>query len=169
VPDLLPDSKSANPHFDEIANRLQPLLEQDNPYAFQLSRYLSPPGQSFLATVNRVVDKAASQDTIVSLFESITDYNKKLPLAVNKQRTFEEAQRLADEWLQALEEEPLRQCVESCSEHLEKIRAMLILAQMGEVTLFPIFGLTDALGSVMRKKLKPLTDPLQQQIAILMS
>jgi hypothetical protein len=39
---------------------------------------------------------------------------------------------------------------------------------MGEVTLFPIFGLTDALGSVMRKKLKPLTDPLREHILLLL-
>jgi len=35
--------------------------------------------------------------------------------------------------------------------------------------LNPVFSRTDAIGTVMRKKLKPVTDPIHEQITILKS
>jgi len=42
-----------------------------------------------------------------------------------------------------------------------------VLSAYCEVLTFPVFGQTDAIGSVMRKKIKHLTDPLKQQLTIL--
>lgn len=169
MPDQLPDTVLPHAQLAELEQTLNALIDQGNPYAAQLKRYLSAPGQAFLQTVNRVFEKAISQDTIVSMFHAFTDYNRNLPLAAEKQRTYEQAEMNADAWMDAPRDEHLKQLIESCPRQSALIKAMLILAQMGEVTLFPIFGLTDALGSVMRKKLKPLTDPLQQQIKMLKS
>ncbi len=47
------------------------------------------------------------------------------------------------------------------------MRAMLVLALLGEAVLNPVFSRTDAIGTVMRKKLKPLTEPIHEQINIL--
>jgi hypothetical protein len=46
---------------------------------------------------------------------------------------------------------------------------MLVLALLGESVLNPVFSKTDAIGTVMRKKLKPLIDPIHEQIDILKS
>ncbi len=163
-PDALPEIQSAHPDFDSLNNRLDGLVELCNPYAIQLLRYLSPAGQQFLDTVNRVIDKAATQDTIVSLFHALAAYNRSLPLAVNKQREIVQAEGMADAWMDNPPNDGLNDLILTLPEHSDKIRAMLVIAQMGELTLFPIFGLTDALGSVMRKKLAPLTDRLQESI-----
>jgi hypothetical protein len=45
---------------------------------------------------------------------------------------------------------------------------MLVLAQMGEDTLIPIFGGNDSVGSVMRKRLEPVTVPLLAQVKALL-
>jgi hypothetical protein len=47
------------------------------------------------------------------------------------------------------------------------IRAMLFLAMLGEPVLDPVFSRTDAIGTVMRKKLRPVTEPIHEQIDIL--
>jgi hypothetical protein len=47
------------------------------------------------------------------------------------------------------------------------VRAMLFLAMLGEPVLDPVFSRTDAIGTVMRKKLKPVTEPINEQIRIL--
>ncbi len=167
LPDELPESASAHPAYAEATSLLKDLVEQDNVYARQLLRYLSAPGQMFLNTVKRVFDKAASQDTIVSMFHAFSAYNRDLPLAAVKQRDLVEAEQLAVQWIAGHEDPQLTACAQQASQFLPQIKAMLVLAQMGEATLNPIFGLTDALGSVMRKKLKPLTDPLQQHIQTL--
>jgi len=167
-PDELPETMAAHPDYAPLQETLEHLVQAGNPYARQLLRYLSSPGQAFLNTVNRVFEKAASQDTVVSMFHAFTDYNQALPLVETKQRSIEDAELQVDEWFTNNGDQALQACLDACAGHRAKVRAMLILAQMGEITLFPIFGLTDALGSVMRKKLKPLTDPLQQHIKALL-
>ncbi len=167
LPDELPETTSAHPRYAEAEALLNKLVEQENVYARQLMRYLSAPGQIFLTTVGRVFDKAASQDTIVSMFHAFSAYNRDLPLAACKQRSLEEAELLAEQWLVDDSDTQLSTCLQQAGQFEPQIKAMLVLAQMGEVTLNPIFGLTDALGSVMRKKLKPLTDPLLRHIQLL--
>ena len=169
LPDNLPGTATAHPSLRNLEPDLNRLIDAGNVYAVQLKRYLSAEGQSFLKTVNRVFDKAASQDTIVSMFHAFSAYNIKLPLACNKQRSIEQAEQMAERWLNNDKDEQLQACVNQCPDQLQKIKAMLVLAQMGELTLYPIFGLTDALGSVMRNKLRPLTDPLQVYINALIA
>ncbi len=169
LPDQLPEIAGQNQHYAEAEASLEELVKQGNAYAMQLLRYLSAPGQAFLQTVKRVIDKAASQDTIVSMFHAFSAYNQSLPLAAVKQRSLEQAEALAAQWIEQGEDELLQACVRQAPEFSRQILAMLVLAQMDEVTLNPIFGLTDALGTVMRKKLKPLTDPLLLHIDALLN
>jgi hypothetical protein len=102
------------------------------------------------------------------MFLAFEKYNAELPLASVKQRSIEQAEQFATVWLGAKDDEQLQACLSACPGCRDQIRAILVIAQLGEVTLFPIFGLTDALGSVMRKKLKPLTDPLREHLKLLM-
>ncbi len=52
--------------------------------------------------------------------------------------------------------------------HIEdKLKAILVLSQVGEPVVDPIFSKTDAIGTVMRKKLEPVAAPLRDQFAIL--
>jgi hypothetical protein len=50
---------------------------------------------------------------------------------------------------------------------MQQVRAMLVLSMANEPVLNPVFSRTDAIGTVMRKKLKPVTEPLQEQLNIL--
>lgn len=162
LPDALPETASAHPEAGTIAAALEEL--GDNPFAAQLNRLLSGPGQVYLQTVERVIDKAASQDAVVSLFQAFEQHAAGLPLCERRPRSIEEAEQRADHWLEHSQDADLRAVIEALPDQRDKLRAMLVLGQMGEAALNPIFGLTDAIGSVMRKKLKPLTDPLLAHI-----
>lgn len=166
--DELPESSSDHRLLGELETSLQPLIDHDNPYAIQFTRHLSCAGQSYLKTVVRVIEKAASQDTIVSLFHAFTGYSSALPMARTKQRTIEEAEKQANSVIDQCLDGELTELVNAIPQQRDLIIAQLVIAQLGEVTLNPIFGITDALGSVMRKKLKPLTDPLQKHIQLLL-
>lgn len=168
MPDQLPEQLPSHASFEDVQQRIEMQGLQDNVYAQQLLRYLSPSGQAYLTTINRVFDRAASQDTIVSLFHAISRYHQALPLAAIKQRDIGQARLVARQWIQQPEDPQLEQCLQALSDYQTQLQSMLVLAQMDEVTLNPIFGRTDAIGSVMRKKLKPLTDPLQQHITELL-
>ena len=63
----------------------------------------------------------------------------------------------------------LQELIDAWPDGRRYIRAMLILALLGEKVLNPIFSRTDAIGTVMRKKLKPVTEPIHEQIVVLRS
>ena len=42
-----------------------------------------------------------------------------------------------------------------------------LLAEVGEFTVAPILVRTTAIGSLMRRKLEPVSDPVLEQIAVL--
>ena len=54
-------------------------------------------------------------------------------------------------------------------QYIDKFLALMLLAQLGENTLTPIFSGNESVGKVMRKRLSPLTDPLLVKADILMS
>ncbi|HDZ79413.1 MAG TPA: hypothetical protein ENH39_08955 [Gammaproteobacteria bacterium] len=47
----------------------------------------------------------------------------------------------------------------------DRVLAMLGLAQMSETLLDPLFGGAECLGSVMRKRIKPVSEPLLGMVA----
>jgi hypothetical protein len=51
----------------------------------------------------------------------------------------------------------------------QKIAALLKLSLVGETLVDPIFSQTDAVGSVMRKRLRPVTDWILDNVNVLKS
>ncbi len=49
----------------------------------------------------------------------------------------------------------------------KEVHAMLVLSMVDEPLVNPIFSRTDAIGTVMRRNLKPVFEPLQRQLDIL--
>jgi hypothetical protein len=47
------------------------------------------------------------------------------------------------------------------------VRAILMLSCLNVKLLNPIFARTDAIGSMMRKKIQPVTDPIFEQLTVL--
>jgi hypothetical protein len=68
----------------------------------------------------------------------------------------------------SLDYSPEQQSVLTVMPAMKKtIRAMFLLSGLGDSVLHPIFLKTTAIGSLMRKKLKPITDPIFEELAIL--
>lgn len=172
LPDELPGEHAPVPAWAGINRSLQDLLQSDNPYAVQLCRLLGPAGQAFLAGVESVLRKPANQDVMVELMRALAAHAGLLPLQRQRLTSIEaitvEVERLVaaaaqgDDGLQDLTD-VLRELPGS----VHHIRAMLFLALLDEPVLDPVFAGSDAIGSVMRKKLKPVTEPVLQQLAVL--
>ena len=174
-PDDLPDEHAANPAWASSCQQLSGLLEQGNPFAMQLCRLLCPAGQSYLASVETVLKKPSNQDVMVELMHALETHAVLLALNEYKRRDIDDIVRLAQEMVSGkvdAESEPnqyLQQLVQAHPGAVHHIRAMLVLALLGEAVLNPVFSRTDAIGTVMRKKLKPVTGPIQEQIDMLKS
>jgi hypothetical protein len=162
-PDALPDQLPANPEHQALTARLQSLVEAGNPYARQLLRVLSGPGQTWLATVKEVLAKPSNQDVVVVLLDTIRDYFADIRPYQEPMREMDALMGIVDETL-AQPDETLRAMLDTVPEQAERIRAMLVLSHVGERLVAPIFALTDAVGSVMRKKIEPVTRPVLDNV-----
>jgi hypothetical protein len=172
LPDDLPAEKSPAPAWEQAGESLQLLVQAGNPFAQQLLRLLGPAGQAFLAAVESVLKKPSNQDVVVELLHALSGHARGLPVPRPRLTRIEaivaEVDRLTaaaqqgDSTLQALAD-----VLRALPGNVHHVRAMLFLGLLDEPVLDPVFAGTDAIGSVMRKKLKPVSDPLFRQIAVL--
>ncbi len=170
VPDALPGELVANPAWESISERLADLHAAGNPFAVQLCRLLSAAGQNYLAGVGVVLQKPANQDVMVELMHALASHADALPLERPGHKTTNEIHRQVEGLLDAAgrkQTPELAALLQALPGAVHYIRAMLFLALLDEPVLDPVLSHTDAIGTVMRKKLRPVTVPIQEQIDIL--
>ncbi|MEB8432311.1 hypothetical protein OO007_08725 [Cocleimonas sp. KMM 6892] len=172
-PKQIPLAKEPSPHFTSIADKLETLIDNNNIYASTLLELLDSNGQTWLETLKLSLNKPVDQEVVISLFIAINQYFK-LPLDTllkdgRGTRSIEIAVQHSDEICEHPIDADLKAVINALdSKHLPLLNAMLVLAQMGEHTLIPVFSGNDSVGTVMRKRLLPLTTPLLEKIDILM-
>ena len=169
IPDALPEPGRPRPDWHALEKRLQPLLEDGNPVATQLCRCLGERGQVFLQTAEAVTRKPNNQDVVVELLKSVQNYFETVCPGSDPGADIETIISDADALLDVPAVCPTTHAVQdvlaAVPECRDDVRAILALAWVGEPLVNPIFARTDAIGSVMRKKIEPVTTPLIQQIA----
>lgn len=169
LPDDLPVERAALPEWEEAKAHLQPLLDSGNHYATQLCRIFSASGQAFLHTAETVLQKPVNQDVVVALLEAIGAYFASIRMDGVRPRDIEtieaEVQRMFDD--RNASPPTLEEILAETPQWRKILRAMLVLSLYSEQLVAPIFGLTDAIGSVMRKRIAPITDFTMQQFSTL--
>jgi hypothetical protein len=166
VPGALPGGGRPHPASDEVCGRLAELMREGNPYAVQLARLLGGEGQAFLETVEMVLDKPSNQDVVVSLLHAIAAYFRPIRVQDVECRTMEDILTATDGLMAcaSVPGHPLRELLDRVPAMESEVRAMLVLSLVDEPLVNPIFSRTDAIGTVMRRKLKPLFEQMQQYI-----
>jgi hypothetical protein len=170
-PDNLPNLVAARADAPQIQATLAPLVAKENHIAIQLVKVTARGGQAFLATSEQVLRKPANQEVVNILFEVIAHYFASIrPQSYDDEMNIfnliERAHHYCDTCLDRTTVEQ-REILALMPELRETITAMLILSGLGYSVLRPIFSHTTAVGSLMRKKLAPVIDPLLEQLAIL--
>ena len=170
--DDLPVEVDAHEHYDVIKQQLEPLLDQANPYALMLEKVLSAKGQAFVRTAEDALKKPGNQDVVVSLLEAISKYFETI---LPDKFTDDDIDAICSEaeTLCRSDNEALNKVVASLQGSVEDVQkylsAMTVLACLSVKLVNPIFARSDAIGTVMRKKIKPVTDPVVEQLHILRS
>jgi hypothetical protein len=172
LPDALPEQRDAHPGYQAVARKLSGLLAAENPFAGQLCRLLSPAGQAYLDCVGAVLKKPSNQDVMVELMHAMAAYSCSLPVTMPRKFHINDVARLSVEpgdgaLVDADARQYLQALLDALPEGKNYIHAMLFLAMLAEPILDPVFSKTDAIGTVMRKKLQPVTEPINEQIRIL--
>jgi len=162
MPDDLPGDASVHKTYNDLQTKLSPLVEQENKPAKLLLRIMSTAGQNYLDAIDAALKRPSDQNVVVALFMTIENYFKDVCPGFENRRDIilikNEAQQKCLHCEAELAE--LKKIAPECEVYLN---AMMVLSGYCEELTFPVFGQTDAIGSVMRKRIKHLTDPIKEQ------
>ena len=168
LPDSLPVESVEHGSLKNIKDKLSEL--ENNIYASMMLRVLSQEGQAYLNTVEMIIKKPSNQDVVISLFNTIKDYFKNIrPNDAEYQDIdilFLDVNKYLD--VSAMQVDELKDFLEISPELSRMIKPIFILSLLGESLLSPVFSRTDAIGSLMRKKIDHITSPLLNEISGLM-
>lgn len=168
-PALIPLPAKASPRHAEISSQLVEALAANNPWAQTLHNTLDANGQNWLRALQLALEKPVDQDVVISLFIALGAHFK-LPFPEFRGvREIGTALQRAEQFCAGDCPPEMKVVLDNLNDAtLPLFKSMLILAQMGEDSLIPYFGGNDSVGSVMRKRLEPLTTPLLAQAKLLL-
>ncbi len=170
--DNLPLDIPSHPLHNRLKENLATLINAGNPYAILLEKLLSATGQAFLYTVDEALKKPGNQDVVVSLLDAVSAYFTTIRPECFCENNIDIICAQVDE-ICCSDRKEIQQLlqIDRVGEYAEKIkcylRAMLVLSCLSVKLVDPIFAHSDAIGSVMRKKIKSVSDPIFEQLQIL--
>ena len=171
LPDELPLESKQHSSYEHYKKSLQGL--DNNLFAQQILRILSPQGQAFFNTAIAVLKKPGNQDVAIELLTAIADYFDDIkPSDFVPSNIFETLPKKAEEYLsnQICDyTKDINEVVSILPEAQEIVESMLVLSQLDIHLVNPIFARSDAMGTVMRKKLAPVFDPVTNYVARLLN
>ena len=166
-PDNLPLQKPPHPALNDYQEKLAMLTNSGNPIACQLQRLLDAPGQSFLATISTVMKKPGNQDVVIALLNAINNYFSDHHFIRENEEQIQLIMQNATQHINNKTNTAVNQVLEVLPTSADMLCAMLVLSAINERLVNPIFSRSDAIGTLMRKKLEPVFAPILQQITTL--
>ncbi len=165
TPNDLPIEMPAHKQWQLLNEKLQSEVNQGNEIAELLILVLSPSGQAFLQIAELVLNKPNDQDAVAIILNSIGQYFNKFNAGHCKWRDIHELAAYANDSYHTHEEVRKILVIDNSLE--SKLKALFILSMISETLVDPIFGMTDAIGSVMRKKIQHVVNPITENMQLL--
>jgi hypothetical protein len=166
LPDELPDPLPARADHANYRDRLAALAADGNTLAALLAKLLDSPGQTFLAVSETQLQHPVDKYTAAKLMDIIGNYFRPA-LGAQKPAGDVGVAIAATEKLMAVSSGEPAALLETVPELRQEIGAMLTLAHTGEALVTPIIAASTASGTLLRRKLEPVLEPLLQQYAVL--
>ncbi len=169
LPDAIPEQLPAREDFDITQTKLASMKEQDNIFAQQLLRLLSGSGQTFLHYYDEVLRYPADKDVVLVLLDALDGYFSALrPHHACSGASVEEIINNVELFTtRPGNETAIGQLLKTVPELNQEIRAMLALSCIDVHIATPIMSQTTASGTLMRKKLEPVSNPILQLLSVL--
>jgi len=125
-------------------------------------------GQGYLAGCEFVIKKPATQEAVVSLLDTMVNYFEPIQILEKSYSDMHSLVTDVQDLLLAKENKELEQLLQVIPEVVQDVHSMLILAHAGIQVINPIFAITDAIGSLMRKKIEPVSTPINNCLKTLL-
>ena len=167
LPDDLPIDSVEHPSLKECELKLNSL--EDNMYAKILCRALSKEGQAYFKTIESVMKKPSNQDVVIALFDTVKNYFSDVR---PNDAIYQDVGILLDDVnkyinVSAMQVGDLKEFLDIFPEFSKIIKSILIFSLIDESILTPVFSRTDAIGSLMRRKISHIVDPLITELSII--
>lgn len=168
-PDHVPRQLAARADLAPISARLAPLIAAQNPFALQLVRVLSGPGQSFLAGCEEAIQRPGTHEIVSPLLNTIGHYFSALAEYLAPADKLDQWQAEGAQLATGKPETPalLTELLHAVPELRGDIGALLMLARTHADLAFPILRRTTAVNALLCTKLQPLFEPLERQLRVL--
>jgi hypothetical protein len=166
TPDRLPEQLPARGMDSTVAEQLRQLAEAGSRCADLLLKVYSGPAQTYLHTVATVLGKPPTQEVVTTTFDLLADYFAALRPEGRPDQTIEELLAEADRYCADSKPE-VRACLDRFPELAPDIRAMRLLSGLGYGALRPALRDSTAIGSLMRRKLEPVMQPVMELLETL--
>jgi len=164
LPDDLPEPTVPHQAWAALSVKLGASADAGNPFAQQLLRTLSAAGQTFLKTVDAVLQHPADQDVVNAVLNAIALYFS--TIRATTPCPTEISAIIQDSGADCANLVPrLQSVLAAAPEIAAEVRAMRVLSCIDSAVARPILSRTTAIGTLMRRKLEPVVTPLRQQIA----
>ena len=153
----------ATTHFDTASNN-DALMEQ------LLQHAASRQGETFLRCAHHALKKAVDMDTVVDTLNALGDYGKPLCGETVLPRSAQDLQQIVESRIDssntALDLD--KPAADKSADDRDRQSALIALGLCGEPLVAPFFAKSDAVGSLMRRKLKPVLEPVFAALETLM-
>ncbi len=159
--DELPEKVSARADFEHYQQQFATEIAQGNQLLLCYLKILSEDGQSFIKLAQQALKKPVDQEVVLLLLEAIAKFfipaNFELLTQETELETIVQAEPKFADGQQY-------QCLLSHYPELQsQIHAMWVLSHLGDMIVKSTFAKTDAIGTVMRRRLQAITQRIEQQ------
>lgn len=167
LPDDLPEILPPNPHHHVLSEGLQEMASNGNKLAGLLERVFSPSGQTWLATLMQVLEKPGNQDVVNWSLDVAADYFAVARSEGKADATIEALDVEAKVWIEDKGNALAQQILDPYPGVADQLHALRVLSGSGYGMARPVFGKTDAIGTLMRRKLQPVMEPFLGYLKLL--
>jgi len=187
IPNQIPEPIAEHSDYAFLTKKLEPLLLKNNPYAVKLCELCHSSGQTFLRTAELTFKRPPNQTVYVALIESIRKYvycaqtegdESQIQLSLGTGNTNLDEKNIASIVAYAAtlgdisnsnqkKSPALQDFLETAPELKNALQAIIVLSRTSQAVTIPVFSQSSAVGTLMRKKLKPVTDGIVSNLRIL--
>jgi len=161
-PNELPVSAEKHAQY-EMCTNLTNHLSSSNSILNKLQLIMSEQGQAVVDTLEIVLRQPKDQDVAVEIFNTLHSYFFVDDAYPAKWRNIDELNSFTHQAAQKPTGD-IKALLKLWSEAAPHVYAILFLSMVSETLLDPVFGVTNAIGSVMRKRIAHLVDPILTQL-----
>jgi len=165
LPDDLPFDTAKHSLFDLLSESFS--LNNNNVFSEILLRLLNENGQAFIKTIEAIMIKPSNQDVVIQLFKAVRNYFSTVRPNDVRYDDIETLLSDVNKYVEvsANQVDELKDVLNISPQLNALMKSILALSLIDEPLLTPVFSRTDAIGSLMRRKIEHITSPLLAEIS----